>query len=128
MNVLVMNCVRRSLFLLSLAGLLSASLFGGSDDYVSGMKTRLPKVLVAKDAGTIGEGTDGLLHSREGGSVETQALVAAENKDRKALFNALSAKTGGSVEEVVLKFSNALAKKAKKGHWFKKANGTWIQK
>jgi uncharacterized protein YdbL (DUF1318 family) len=92
------------------------------------MKTRLPKVLVAKDAGTIGEGTDGFLHSREGGSVETQALVDAENKDRKALFNALSAKTGGSVEEVVLKFSNALAKKAKKGHWFKKSNGTWIQK
>ena len=86
MNVLVMNFVRRSLFLLSLAVFLSASLFGGSDDFVSGMKTRLPKVLVAKDAGTIGEGTDGLLHSREGGAAETQALVAAENKDRKALF------------------------------------------
>ena len=128
MNVLVMNCLPRCLFLLPLVGLLSTSLFGGSDDFVSGMKTRLPKVLLAKDAGTIGEGTDGLLHSRESGSVETQTLVAAENQDRKALFNALSAKTGGSVEEVVLKFSNALAKKAKKGHWFKKSNGTWIQK
>ena len=66
------------------------------------MKARLPKVLAAKDAGIIGEGMDGFLHPRDGISVETQALVDAENNDRKALFHALSAKTGGSVEEVVL--------------------------
>ena len=93
----------------------SVSLFGGTEDLASDMKARLPKVLAAKDAGIIGEGTDGFLHPRDGISVETQALVDAENNDRKALFHALSAKTGGSVEEVVLKFSNALAKKAKKG-------------
>lgn len=128
MNVPALNCVTRFLLVFSAVCLFSVSLFGGTEDLASDMKARLPKVLAAKDAGIIGEGTDGFLHPRDGISAETQALVDAENNDRKALFHALSAKTGGSVEEVVLKFSNALAKKAKKGHWFKKSNGAWIQK
>ena len=54
--------------------------------------------------------------------------MAAENGDRKMLFKAMSSKTGGSVDEVANKFSKALVKKSKKGHWFRKSSGEWIQR
>ncbi|NDH00292.1 MAG: DUF1318 domain-containing protein [Opitutae bacterium] len=61
------------------------------------MKARLSDVVAAKDAGTVGEGVDGYLHLRSSSNSTAQKLVAAENADRKELFQKLSAKTGGDV-------------------------------
>jgi len=105
----------------------SFSTWGGQTGFAESMKSRLGKVVQAKDAGLIGEGTDGLLHLRIP-SENMQKLVREENADRKALFESLAKKTGGSILDVASKFSIGLAKKAKKGHWFKKANGDWIRK
>src|SRR6056300_237153 len=92
------------------------------------MKARLSDVVAAKDAGTVGEGVDGYLHLRSSSNSTAHKLVAAENADRKELFQKLSAKTGGDVSAVARQFSESIASKAKSGHWFKKSSGTWVQK
>ena len=97
-------------------------------DYASRMKERLPSLVKAKDEGVVGEGTDGFVYVRESDSEKIKKMVAAENEDRKMLFKAMSSKTGGSVDEVANKFSKALVKKSKKGHWFRKSSGEWIQR
>ena len=97
-------------------------------DYASRMKERLPSLVQAKDNGIVGEGTDGFVYVREGDSEKIVKMVANENEDRKILFKAMSSKTGGSVEEVANKFSKALVQKSKKGHWFRKSSGEWMQR
>jgi len=85
-------------------------------------------VIAAKDAGLVGEGVDGLLYHRVTDNKPVKGLIEAENSDRRALFESLSRKTGGTKEEVARKFSQGIAKKAKKGHWFRKASGDWVKK
>jgi len=97
-------------------------------DFSDRMKNRLTEVITAKDAGSVGEGVDGYLHLREVDNTNAKKLVESENADRKSLFQALSRKTGGSEETVARKFSQAIASKAKKGHWFKKSSGDWVRK
>ncbi|MFL2913471.1 MAG: DUF1318 domain-containing protein [Opitutales bacterium] len=94
----------------------------------SRMKDRLPLVLVAKDAGSIGEGLNGMLLVRKDASSEVEELVKAENKDRGTLFKILAKKTGGDSKDVAKKFAKAIASKAKKGHWFKNSSGNWVSK
>ena len=69
-------------------------------DYTDRMKARLPDVLSAKDAGTVGEGVDGFLHLREASNRSAAKLVDSENEDRKQLFKDLAVKTGGDVAAV----------------------------
>ena len=97
-------------------------------DYANRMKERLPSLVQAKDQGVVGEGTDGFVYVREGDSEKIVKMVVDENEDRKILFKAMSSKTGGSVEEVANKFSKALVQKSKKGHWFRKSSGEWMQR
>ena len=97
-------------------------------DYASRMKERLPLLVQAKDQGVVGEGTDGFAYVREGDSEKIKKMVADENEDRKILFKVMSSKTGGSVDEVANKFSKALIQKSKKGHWFRKSSGEWMQR
>lgn len=104
---------------------LASGLFANFSD---SMKSRLSDLVAAKDAGSIGEGVDGFVHLRDADNAVVQKLVSAENADRKQLFSSLANKTGGSVSEVAIKFSQGIATKAKKGHWFKKASGQWVQK
>ena len=97
-------------------------------DYASRMKERLPSLVQAKDQGVVGEGTDGFAYVREGDSEKIKKMVADENEDRKILFKGDVIKTGGSVDEVANKFSKALIQKSKKGHWFRKFSGEWMQR
>ena len=93
------------------------------------MKERLPEVIKAKSAGTIGEGVDGFLHVRaDDASADLKKMVAEENKDRMALFESLAEKTKGSKAEAAKIFAKAMVGKGKKGHWFKSSKGTWKQK
>ena len=97
-------------------------------DFTDRMKNRLADVISAKDSGSVGEGVDGFLHLRKLDDSQAMKLVAAENDDRKSLFQSLARKTGGSEETVARKFSQGIEAKAKKGHWFRKSSGTWVQK
>ena len=93
------------------------------------MKSRLPKLMEAKDKGLIGENTDGLLLVKEASSGSVvKNLVQEENKDRILLFKYLAQKTGAPEKEVALKYAKGIASRAKKGHWFKNSSGSWISK
>ena len=97
-------------------------------DYASRMKERLFTLVEAKDRGQIGEGTDGFVYVRESDSEKVKVLVSRENEDRKLFFKAMASRTGGSVDDVASRFSKALVKKSKKGHWFRKSSGEWMQR
>jgi uncharacterized protein YdbL (DUF1318 family) len=92
------------------------------------MKERLFTLVEAKDRGYIGEGTDGFVYVRESDSEKVKVLVSRENEDRKLFFKAMASRTGGSVDDVASRFSKALVKKSKKGHWFRKSSGEWMQR
>ena len=125
--IFTMNTNKYYIFLI--LGLIFSSLGNFAfADYASRMKERLPFLVQAKDQGVVGEGTDGFVYVREGDSEKIVKMVADENEDRKILFKAMSSKTGGSVDEVANKFSKALVQKSKKGHWFRKSSGEWMQR
>ena len=94
----------------------------------SRMKERLPKVLLVKTAGTVGEGTDGLLHIRAGADEVVAELAKAENADRKTYFSLVARKTEGSAAAVAKQWAKAMRTKGKTGHWFRDAKGNWSQK
>jgi uncharacterized protein YdbL (DUF1318 family) len=117
--------VMKTFFCLCFISFFSSSLLA---NYADRMKSRLVEVIAAKDAGSVGEGVDGFLHLRDSANQEEQKLVKDENSDRSLLFKDLSSKTGGDIAEVARKFASGIATKAKKGHWFKKSSGDWVQK
>lgn len=93
------------------------------------MKARLPDVIAAKNAGTIGESLEGkLLIRTKNATSELENLVKLENKDRSELFKLLAEKTGGDADDVAKKFAKGIASKAKPGHWFKNSSGNWVSK
>ena len=94
----------------------------------SRMKERLPKVLAAKAAGTVGEGVDGLLHIRSGADDTGAELAKAENADRTPYFGLVAKKTEGSASAVAKQWAKAMWSKGKEGHWFRDAKGNWSQK
>ena len=94
----------------------------------AGMKSRLPKVLSLKDAGTVGEGADGMLHPRAGLSKEGGKLVTAENTDRTAYYALKAKQTGGAASAVAKAMAKGFLARGKKGHWFRDAEGEWRQK
>ena len=95
----------------------------------AGMKERLPKVLAAKAAGTVGEGANGLLHARAGElDPDGTKLIAAENADRKAYFALKAKQTGGTATAVAKAMAKGFLARGKPGHWFRDAEGKWRKK
>ena len=93
------------------------------------MKARLPDVLIAKDGGRVGEGSDGLLHMRDdnasrddNATVNLRKLVASENKDRKSSA-VLAKKNKASASRWPSLLPRAFMRGAKR-HWFKSSKGT----
>ena len=97
-------------------------------DYTTNMKERLSSLVEAKDQGLVGEGTDGFVYVRNSDSEKVRKMVSDENQDRKLLFKSMSLRTGGPVDDIAKKFSMAIVKKSKKGHWFRKSSGEWMQR
>jgi len=117
------------LFLFTCLFLGAGAAFADEAAIKAGMKGRLPKVLAAKDAGTIGEGADGLLHARAGALAPDGAkLVAAENADRKAFFALKAKQAGGTADAVAKAMAKGFLARGKPGHWFRDADGKWKKK
>ena len=94
----------------------------------AGMKARLAKVTALKNAGTVGEGVDGLLHGRPGLDTNGSKLVSAENADRQAYFALKAKQTGGSANAVAKAMAKGFLARGKPGHWFRDAEGKWKKK
>jgi hypothetical protein len=112
-------------FALALALIISAPAAAGA--LQDRMKARLPEIVALKTKGIIGENYQGYLgfvgQSREGADI-----VAAENEDRKMLYQAIAKKTGATAEQVGRRAALKWKENLGPGEYFKNEDGTWITK
>ena len=98
-----------------------------ADDIKSRMTQRLPQIVDLKNRGIVGETNTGYL-----GFVtakhEKQDVVAAENEDRKAIYNQIAAQQNVSVELVQKRRAEALFSSGTNGHYYQNQAGEWIKK
>jgi uncharacterized protein len=115
-------------FLLLVFSLLTIQAWAaGADDIKERMRQRLPAINALKDQGVIGEDSQGYLQFR--GSDQSQKdLLAAENQDRRAVYQAIANKEGADPGLVGQRRAQQIQEIGKAGHWFQKADGTWHQK
>jgi uncharacterized protein YdbL (DUF1318 family) len=91
------------------------------------VEQRLPQVDALKEKGAVGENNRGFLEVR-GGSADAAAVVAAENKDREALYTSVAQKTGSSVVNVGKARAAKIAQNSRAGVWVQDEAGNWKQK
>jgi uncharacterized protein YdbL (DUF1318 family) len=105
--------------------LFAASAFSGG--IKERMRDRLPRIIELKAAGVIGENNQGFL-SFVGDRKPEQALVDAENEDRKQVYGAIAKQQGTTAAVVGQRRAMQIAEKAKPGEWLQDAGGKWIRK
>ena len=105
----------------------AAGAFPSAKEIQARMLARLPEIKALKDKGLVGENNKGLLEF-VGQQKEKQDVVAAENKDRAAVYEAIAKQQGTTVELVGKHRAIQIAAKAKPGEWLQDADGKWYQK
>ena len=98
-----------------------------SDSIKQRMIDRLPVINNLKGRGIIGENNLGFLEFI-GSQKEKADVVAAENDDRKSVYEAIAKNQGTTVEVVGQHRAIQIADKALAGEWFQDANGKWYKK
>ncbi|MFZ7125125.1 MAG: YdbL family protein [Desulfobacterales bacterium] len=112
-------------FALAAAMLLAATLHAA--DVKTRMKERLPQIVALKSEGVVGENHQGYLEA-VGGSLKGADVIQAENADRREVYSEIANRTGATVEQVGARAALARWENAAKGDWFKKADGSWVQR
>jgi uncharacterized protein YdbL (DUF1318 family) len=92
------------------------------------MAARAPEILKLKSQGLVGENNRGFLELRGAGGGQAADLVEAENKDRRMVYKAIAAKTGGSVKQVGRRAAVKRAEVAGGGEWLQNPSGEWYRK
>jgi hypothetical protein len=112
-------------FTLALVLLITAPASAGS--LQDRMKARLPEIVTLKSKGIIGETYQGYLafvgQSREGADI-----VAAENDDRKMLYQEIAQKAGATPEQVGRRAALKWKENLGPDEYFKNEDGTWMKK
>ncbi|WP_045210868.1 YdbL family protein [Desulfonatronovibrio magnus] len=99
------------------------------DQITASMRDRHPSLLDAKNRGLVGEAWTGLVALVDAGAPgDVQALVNAENNDRRALFQIIAAETGTSVEEVARQNRIRMYRLAEDSHFIQDQNRQWVRK
>ena len=112
-------------FALALALLITAPASAGP--LQDRMKARLPEIVALKSKGIIGETYQGYL-AFVGQSREGAAVVAAENNDRKMLYQAIAQKTGATPEQVGQRAALKWKQNLGPGEYFQNEDGSWMKK
>ena len=107
--------------------LITTDVNSASDSIKQRMIDRLPVIKALKDQGIVGENNLGFLEFI-GNRKEKADVVAAENVDRKSVYEAIAKNQGTTVEVVGQHRAIQLADKAQSGEWLQDANGKWYQK
>jgi len=97
-----------------------------ADSIKQRMIDRLPVINDLKNRGIIGENNLGFLEF-VGNQKEKADVVAAENMDRKSVYEAIAKNQGTTVIVVGQHRAVQIAGKAKSGEWLQDANGKWYQ-
>lgn len=91
------------------------------------VEQRIPQVDSLKEKGVVGENNHGFLEVR-GSSSDASAVVAAENKDREALYAAVAQRTGSSAVAVGKARAAKIAQNSSSGVWVQDDLGNWKKK
>lgn len=133
-SIMTMKMKQIMMTVLALTLLAGAMAIGGDrskQEIIQSMKQRYPKLMEAKDAGSIGEQYDGYVGAVTRSASEEEAvkaLIAGENDDRKALYAIIAEETGATVAQVAARNRARLYEKAKSGHWLQTSRGKWVKK
>ncbi|CAG0966214.1 hypothetical protein GEOBC_01010 [Geobacteraceae bacterium] len=107
------------------------------------MKARLPQLDALRDRGVVGETNQGLVsvHDKGKATPQDEALVKAENGNRKIVITAMAkailtlnkqpeskAAIGQVLPKAAATYADAKREAAKPGWWMQLANGRWVQK
>jgi uncharacterized protein YdbL (DUF1318 family) len=116
-------------FPVQLAGLYAAATGGDRQaQLVQQRAARHPQIQAMLDQRSVGESHTGLLVSRVSLSASQQALVKAENADRRELYKLEAAQKNTPVDEVTLGYYLARLEHVNKGTWverYNKSTGRW---
>lgn len=110
-----------TLAILAAAGTLHA------EDIRARMLERLPVIVDMKARGVVGENNQGYLELLRG-QTENQDLVAAENRDRRAVYEQIARQTSTNIQVVGQRRALQIAERASPGEWLQDAQGNWYQK
>ena len=88
----------------------------------------MPAMDGLRAAGKVGENNQGFLTARTQLNAADEALLKAENADRKQVYATIATKTGESPEVVGQKRAESLRKLSKAGIWLQDAKGKWYRK
>jgi len=116
-----------AVFAIFLLIVFAAGAFPSAKEIQARMLARLPEIKALKDKGLVGENNQGFLEF-VGQQKEKQDVVAAENQDRKMVYEAIAKQQGITVELVGKHRAIQIADKARTGEWLQDANGKWYQK
>jgi len=119
------KCFRVSWYALAVVVALSCACF--AQDIRSRMIERLPAIKELKMKGLVGENNAGFLEIL-GGAKDGEALVQAENADRKAVYEAIARREGVSVEIVGQRRALQISQTAETGEFIQDAQGAWYKK
>ena len=97
-------------------------------DATQRIKDRLAQVDALKASGDIGEDAMGYLSKRKALGSRQNAIVDAENDDRKILYQTVANRTGQTVKEVGQQRAIQIAARARSGVWLQRPDGEWVQR
>jgi uncharacterized protein YdbL (DUF1318 family) len=100
---------------------------------IESRRGRFPELDAAQSKGCIGETNQGLVEARpgQGCPANVGALVAAENRDRMALYRTLVEQNRmppGDIARVQAAFGKINREKAAPGTWIQQESGEWTRK
>jgi uncharacterized protein len=95
-----------------------------AQDIKTRMRARLPELVTLKAKGVIGENNNGYLTILKS-PTEKEALVRAENEDRRKIYTAIAKKQGTTAELVGKRRALQIADKADPGTMIQGADGKW---
>jgi len=108
-------------------GLMITNGYSSAQEIKQRMIERLPVITALKLKGLVGEDNRGYLQFI-GQKKENEEVVAAENKDRQMVYEAIAKQQGATVELVGQHRAIQIYDKALPGEWLQDANGKWYQK
>jgi uncharacterized protein len=108
--------------------LLAASFaVAGETEIKARMLDRLPLINDYKARGVVGEDNHGFLQVI-GAAGEWSEVAAAENNDRKMVYQAIAGKTAAPVETVGVRRALQIRESALPGTWIQADDGKWVKK
>ena len=91
------------------------------------MRSRLPDLVTLKSRGIVGENNQGYLEF-VGGAQDKQAVVAAENKDRRLVYEGIARRQGTSPNLVGQRRALQIEANSAAGEYVQDKSGKWYRK